>query len=180
VVLGYVISGPDNGTHMFAGDAQPPRCDGCGVVTDFTWVDPAHSVPSNTPDVSFTYDGRLIVSDAFRAIARRYAGAKFTPLAAAGFWLLTADAPVAFDAVRRKTQFSDFCESCRRFTVVAGATPAFLVDPNPLLNHFVRTDVEFGSRDELHPLVLVGPTLGDVLAEAGLTGLYLTPISDEQ
>jgi hypothetical protein len=163
---------------MFRGDAQPPRCDGCGVVTDFTWVDPAYSVPRNTPDLTYTYDNRLIVSDAFRAIALGYKGANFTPLAALGFWLLTAEASVAFDAARRKTQYSDFCEICRRFTVVAGATPVFLVDPNPLPNGFVRTDVEFGSRDELSPLVLVGPSLGDVLAEAGLTGLHLIPITD--
>jgi hypothetical protein len=41
---------------------------------------------------------------------------------------------------------------------------------------FFRTDVEFGSGDELHPMVVIGPDVGTALAAQGLRGLDLKPI----
>jgi hypothetical protein len=40
----------------------------------------------------------------------------------------------------------------------------------------MRTNIEFGSGDELSPLVLVGPGLADALRRGRLVGLDLMPI----
>jgi len=148
-------------------------------VLDHSWVDPSFALRAgHTPDVSFTYDGCLIVSDQFRAAINDFAGASFVPLPSQPGWsLLLAGPQVTFDSDRRKTRFTEFCEECRRFTSVAGATPVFLVDPViPLPDEVMRTDVEFGTGDELHALVLVGPGVADRLRREHLAGLDLAPI----
>ena len=87
---------------------------------------------------------------------------------------------LSFDAERRRTSRTEFCAACRRFTEVAGATPALLVDPPvPLPDEFMRTDIEFGSGDELHPLVIVGNEVAAAMRRAKLRGLKLEPVDNE-
>ncbi len=178
-VIGYVVFGPDNDTYMFQGDAQPARCATCRFVLDHGWVDPSYKLkPGRRPDVSYTYDGCLIVSDNFRAAAKGFAGGTYLSLPSQRGWsILLATRTVTFDTERRETSFDEFCDGCGRFTQVDGATPPFLLDPPvPLPDEFMRTDIEFGSGDELSPLVLVGPGLADALRRGRLVGLDLMPI----
>ena len=164
---------------MYGGDAQPPRCDACGFVLDHAWVDPSFAA-AHLLDVSFTYDGCLIVSDRFRAAVERFPGVSFVPLPSQTGWsLLLSTRPIAFDSERRRTRFGRYCEGCCRFTEVAGATPVFLVDPPiPLPDEIMRTDIEFGSGDELRPLIVVGPGVAEAIKHEGFTGLDLVPIDD--
>ena len=67
-----------------------------------------------------------------------------------------------------KRGFGGFCDGCRCFTEVAGATPAFLVDPPvPLPDEILRTDIEFGTGDELRPLIVVGTGVAEALHQDG-------------
>jgi hypothetical protein len=179
VIVGHLLRASDNDSYMYLGDAEPPRCASCGVVSDPRWVDPGFQLPPGKRlDASFTYDGRFVVSDAFRAAAKAFGGAEYAKLPSQPGWsLLLAAEIVRFDVEARGTKLSEFCPACSRFTVVAGATPVFLIaPPKPLPDVFLRTDVEFGTRDELRPLVLVGPGLADALIRARLTGLNLTAV----
>jgi hypothetical protein len=127
--------------------------------------------------VSFTYDGRLIVSDNFRSACKPFEGAVFCPLPALPGWhLLLATNVVAFDVVRRRTRFEPTCGSCRVPTAVAGAFPAFLIGSPVLSDAIFRTDVEFGSGDEMSPLLLVGTGVAEALRHQRLRGLELEPI----
>lgn len=163
---------------MYGGDASPPRCRECGYVRSPEWIDPAFTLPpGHRPDVSFTYDGRLIVSDNFRAACKSFQGTTFRPLPALPGWhLLLANDVVAFDVVRRQTRFGPTCSSCRTPSEAAGATPAFLTGSPVLADAFFRSDVEFGSGDEMHPLLLVGTGVAETLGRQRLTGLELMPI----
>ena len=96
-----------------------------------------------------------------------------------GFFVLDSQNEVAFDAARRGTKFDRKCGECGRFNVVAGAFPVFLVDAAPLPDVVWRTDVEFGTGDEQHPLILVGPMLARRLNDAKLSGVDLRPVVDD-
>jgi hypothetical protein len=177
VVLGHLLRGADDDSYMLAGDAAHPTCDVCGVKVDPSWVDPAF-VPSGRWDFATTYDGYTIVSDRFRAAAADAGGAFIDLVSAPGFYVLDVHETVEFDATRRRTRFEDFCRGCDRYLQVAGATPVFLLSRTVLPDRIVRTDVLFGSFDELHPLLLVGPGLAARLTAASLAGLQVVEVGE--
>lgn len=175
-VLGYCVLGPDNDLHMLGWDAPHPVCPRCGIAVDKEWVDPGFKLAKTRYDLSYTMDGYVIVSERFRGFAHGR-GARFIPLpSSGGFYSLRVDEVVPFDTKRRRTRFEDRCDECSRFQTVVGATPVFLVNDTPLPDRFVRTDVEFGSGDEWHPLILVGSGLRDDLHAARLSGLEFLPV----
>jgi len=159
---------------MLRGDAPHPACRGCGIATDRLWVDPSFALAS-APDASYTYDGYLIVSQRFREVLGE-ADVRYVELpCSAGFYSLTVARQVRFDAQRRGTSFNNPCPECGRYYDVAGAIPVFLLDEvGP--EDIARTDVEFGSADEQHPLILLGVAVGLRLTAAGLTGVDLLTI----
>jgi hypothetical protein len=87
---------------------------------------------------------------------------------------------VRFDPVARATRFTHWCDGCRRFTQVAGLTPVYLAEWQPIPERFVVTDVSFGSGNELGPAILVGPELGRRMARGRYKGLELEPISQRE
>ncbi len=173
MVVGFVISGPDNGADMTDGAHGPTSRGRCQHVIDLGVVNPEMKLPPATPDVSFTYDGYLIVSERVRSILD--CDGELLPLPAApGFYSVAPTDQVAFDAVRRKTRFEDPCPVCGDFQSVVGATPVYLLVDAPLGAGLYRTDICFGS--ELRwPLVVVGPRLAETLEAANLSGLSLHP-----
>jgi hypothetical protein len=178
VIFGFTLSGPDNDSHMVVGAPDAPRCAKCGFAVDHTWINPRFTLTVKRWDVSFTYDGYLIVSQRFRDVLG-VRGSVYRDLPAQpSFFAVTAERQVEFDAERRRTRFSLFCDGCQRFTQVAGATPVFLKDEARLPDELRRTDVVFGSNDGQHPLLLVGPGLAADLRRADLAGLELLAIDD--
>jgi len=177
LILGYLIVPADNGAYMLRGPSTPVRCEGCSFAVNHRWIDPHFELRRETFDISTTYDGYVIASARFCEMVSSK-GAECIPLQLAPqFSVLFAREVIAFDAVRRRTRFLDKCPLCGHYRAVAGATPVYLVDDVPVPNRLVRSDVEFGSGDERHPLLLVGTELGDELASASLAGLALEPIS---
>ena len=154
-------------------------CSTCGLVVDRSWIDPAFELRDSRFDASYTYDGYLIVSDRFRLLTDG-PGARFIPLPSSpGFYSLVVDDRVQFDAVRRKTVFEQPCGECGRFFTVVGATPVVLKVHGPLGNQLYRTDIEFGTGNEQHPLILVGPDLAARLQEESLAGVDLQPVTGD-
>jgi hypothetical protein len=82
----------------------------------------------------------------------------FVPLPAdKDFFVLRLSKVLPFDAQRRKTRFEDPCPTCGAFYSMIGATPVFLRDvTEPIQEGFFRSDLEFASGPEQHPLILVG------------------------
>jgi hypothetical protein len=176
--VGYVLSGPDNDSYMLRGPGSAPVCSSCGLLTDATWVDPDFELVDDRFDVSYTYDGYLIVSERFRAIAEG-PGTQFIELAGVrAFYSLVADDVVPFDAARRKTRFEQLCVECGRYFVVAGATPAYLRIEANLPDQLFRTDIEFGTGNEQSPLIIVGSGMANRLLAGNLVGLDLAPVRD--
>ena len=162
-VIGYLLSGPDNDSYMYQGWKEADRCPVCEAVLDHTTLNPAFVLNRDAYDVSYTYDGACIVSEVVQRILSPYPGVDLRPLPHnPGFHLLNVDNVIDFDVERRTTRFERFCPGCQRFRSVAGGKPAFLRAAT-LPDGVYRTDVEFGTDDERHPLVIVSHGLRDKL-----------------
>lgn len=160
------------------------RCDICHELLE------KHNTPltelvitKRTLDISITYDGIYIASNRFRRVYEKYAlkGLKLSQLPNdIEFFSLKATRSLEFDTVRRKTRFVDKCSHCGLFESVVGATPVFL-KPGYCIEEqeFVRSDLEFGSGDEKHPLLMCGGFAASVLIDEGLGGLNLESVATD-
>jgi len=160
------------------------RCDSCGELVS-KWDEPLLGViiKKRKFDISITYDGVLIASEMFKSVyaANNLSGLEFRRLPDdIPFLAIHAKRAVEFEAERRKTRFIKPCQYCGRFESVVGATPVFLKAGSEVGDHeFVRTDLEFGSGDEKHPLMICGNAAAKAICDAKLKGLDLIPIEED-
>lgn len=179
--VGYLFFGHDNMSYAFAESHNFPRC-ACGLHNDkWKHVPLCLQLMKKGLDVSTTYDGAKIVSQRVHQlyVDEGWTGLEFRPLPMEpGYFQIIATTSVTFDAIRRKTRFIDPCPSCGRFRSVSGATPVFLKDPNNTIPRkgFARSDLEFGTGTEMHPLMMCGVEVGRRLKAAKLKGLDLEQI----
>lgn len=156
-----------------------PRYSACGELLEKNvgLVEDAH-VSNVLFDVSSTYDGIEIVSERFKIVCEKnkLKGLVFTSLNNHELlYAIRAIRIVQFDTERRATRFGKYCESCRQYSSVAGATPAYLKKGESIDDmEFVRTDIEFGSGDEKSPLLLCGESARQVLLASDLRGLEVS------
>jgi hypothetical protein len=157
------------------------RCGTCRELID-KWSAPLAGivVKKRKYDIAITYDGLVTVSGRFKLSyeSARLSGLDFHQLPDdPEFFAITAVRMVRCDSGRRKTDFIDRCPRCGRFESVVGATPVYLKDGTAIgETEFVRTDLEFGSGDEKHPLLLCGDGAAKALSKAKLKGLDFIPI----
>ena len=198
MTLGFLVGMHDDDSYMLGPDTYKPEpsvfydwrfgkdgvphpatCGTCGRKTDPDYVSPVFRVKRRNRDITCTYDGYTLVSRRFKDVCEgaSCAGAVFVPLPAdeAFFWL-RSDRTIAFDAVARGTRFEKPCPACGTFYSVVGATPVRLRNAIPLGEGFYRTDLEFGSGHEQHPLLIVGVRTAEMLKAATLKGLELRKI----
>ena len=130
-------------------------------------------------DLSLTYDGILVASNRFAEIYNTTGleGLLIRQLPSdPEFNLVKATRAVCFDYVKRKTRFGNRCPLCGLYDSVVGATPVFLKTGTVVKDReFVRSDLEFGSSDEKHPLLLCGHAAAEALVAASLKGVVVVP-----
>ena len=166
-----------------ASRSEVHRCDACGELTS-KWDEPLVGlvIKKRRLDISLTYDGVLIASHRFKSTydANDLSGLVFRQLPDdRDFFAIHALKVIEFDAERRKTQFITPCPRCRIFESVVGATPVILKAGSEVgTTEFVRTDLEFGSGDEKHPLLICGEDVAETLSNAKLNGLELIAIKE--
>lgn len=169
------IIGPDCGNPMYGEASQVGRCSSCGLVTQGNYVNPTFKLKRRKFDLSYTTDGCCIVSSKFvnslgglSVSGLRYASLPADP----GFFRILPEKVLKFDSVRRNTQFLDICSVCGRFESVVGAHPVFLIPGQAIEPAVVyRTDLEFGSGDEKHPVLIAGPAAADKMRKSRLSGV---------
>jgi hypothetical protein len=178
-MIGYELTADDDGSRMFdVGESSRERCPTCGRPWDESAINPVYVPRKRRRDALATIDGRLIVSDRLAGDLRD-AGATLIALPATDrFFELRSEEVVVFDAQRAGTRCLNRCAICERYFDVVGAYPIILRPPypNPLPDRVVRTDLQFASGEEQHPLFLVGPNLGQRLLQQEFAGLELQPI----
>jgi hypothetical protein len=146
------------------GVPHPSTCGRCGRKTDTDYISPTFRVRRRNEDLVATCDGYVLASRRLRDYCVRQAlpGVAFASLPADDeFFCLRSNRIVQFDAEARRTRFENFCEDCRGFYNVIGATPTFLKRGAASLSAgFYRTDLEFGSGPEQGPLIIVAEPTG--------------------
>lgn len=159
------------------------RCQACGELLA-KWDEPLSQLvlKKRKYDISATYDGVTVVSERFKMVyeENNLSGLVFRQLPDdSAFFAIYPSRAVEFDAQRRKTRFIKPCPQCGHFESVVGATPVYLkVGVEIGERQFVRTDLEFGSLDEKHPLLLCGEYAAHALSKAMLKGLDLIPVGE--
>lgn len=154
------------------------RCKSCGeLLTKWEECPDDIEIRNKSYDVSLTYDGVVVVSEAFRQVYDKggLTGLRFKRLRCTPpLYYVWATRSVEFDSERSGTRFFDRCGSCGRYKTVVGTTPVFL-RPESFVGsrEFVRTDIEFASGDEKHPLLLCGGNAARALNSRDLKRLYL-------
>ena len=159
------------------------RCLKCGELLN-KWEEEIRGVrvKKRRFDVSVTYDGVTIVSSAFRKWyeSAGIEGLVITPLPDdPDFASIVTTTVVAFDSLRRHTRFLNACDLCGRYKEVIGANPVFLKPGHVVpARGFCGTDIEFGSGDGKHPLLLCGAETANLIVRAKLRGCTLFPIEN--
>lgn len=174
----FKLSAEDNDLIFFGDRHDVKRCPACSALLD-KWNEDLSRVPIRRApkyDVSYSNSGVYVVTKRFRTCVEgnSLTGLEFTPLQT-GLFSIRPKVSVPFDATRRGTQFLKQCQVCGQYESVVRASPVFLAGNTVIPERgFVRTDLEFGSFDEKHPLVLCGSEAAEVLRGANLKGLMLT------
>jgi hypothetical protein len=179
-IVAYQITGNDNGAHYFREAPESVFCPACDSVNDPTYVPTRLLHVRSRYPFSYTYDNRPIATEAFRnyCLERDPDGLEFVRVnAAPELYVMSAKRIVEFDAQKRRTKFIRPCDVCGRFTEVIGASPGFLRNVDtPLDCRFYRSDLEFGSRRNKHPVLLVGPELRYGLEKHKFKSMYFHPV----
>lgn len=177
-MIGYSVYGRDNDTYCFRDRSDVKRCPQCKHLLQKWSEDLSGIILSKVRyDVSYSYDGVLIVSQKFKSVyeSEGLKGLSFDPMFG-GFFRIRPLNEVVFDVERRKTRYINQCSVCQHYESVVGASPVFLKVSELSSKEFVRTDVEFGTSDEKHPLVLCGVEAGKVLLRSQLKGLDIEEV----
>ena len=202
-MLGFQLDYPDNNSYAFRADkpktkaakiTQPIAPDFSGTPSEGVnrctvcrellskWDESLQGlvIRKRKYDISTTYDGLSVASSRFKKV---YTENKLTGLVYRQlpddpeFFGVFSDQTVHFDAQRRGTKFGPVCPQCGRHFHVTGADPVMLkAGVNIPDLGFVRTDLEFGTGDEKHYLLLCGRKAGAILGKAKLKGLISKPI----
>jgi hypothetical protein len=171
-----VLSAQDNNTFFFE-DPLPDGvcCPQCGTCLDYAYAPRKLSYgPLRRYDVSYTYDGRLILSA--RAVDKL--GLRDRPEEIhlvelehnPSVYYAMPTRVIAFDPAARQTRFEEPCACCDSFESVVGATPAYLKGNGLPGRGFFRTDLAFASGREKTPLVLMDDETAKTISQARLSG----------
>ena len=181
LTLCFDISCEDNLSWMYRGQSHG-RCDKCGLLLDRTTANPNFELKNKAFDLSSTYDNRLIASDRFRRFCddSGYSEVAYVDLPSEPGWYMLLVDPMRmleFDSSRRRTRFGPICDQCEQYSYAAGAHPAYLKGvEQPLLDGFYRSDIEFGSGDELSPLLFCGIETKEKLLRANFRDIDFEPV----
>lgn len=165
-------------------DTAADRCEACGVMFN-KWQMPLDGakIRKKTYDAQHFLDGFMVVSEKFKEVYTQHhlKGLDFHPLPASpGFYMIYPSREVTIDVSRSSSlQFCEYCDACERYGEIVGPSSIKLVAGTTIDDdEFVRTDIEFSRRDELHPLILCGPVAMRALRSVKLKGLDLGPMRD--
>jgi hypothetical protein len=176
----YIVYGQHNDLYFFDERTDLHRCAACGHMLS-KWEADLTVVPIKKYrryDVGTSYDGVRVVSKRFKSLYEDsgMTGLLFTPLEH-DLYAIRAQDVVLYDQHCQGTRFEDKCEVCGEYESVVRGTPVCLMPGAsvPALG-FVRTDLEFATKDEKHPLTICGDEAAKILKAAKLKGLSLEKV----
>ncbi len=174
MVAGKILRGADNNSFMH--ETYPHCCKTCGYPVKQE-VNPGFRLKQKRYDVSYTYDGYLIVSEKFKNYCTdmNFKNIVFEELPMEpGFYVVTVHKIITLNYTKREVKFIDKCDECGRYAEVIGATPSFIDDESELKDsEFYRSDMDFGSYERKSPLIIMNNNLANKITIKRFKGLYL-------
>lgn len=160
---------------------EAPHCRACSRVESVVEGIAADGAFAPRFDVSKSFDGAIVVSDAFRDVCVDVPGITFTPLSGGGHWTAEVDRVVAIEPFESHVRWGPPCEACDQPRYVTRSGPLRLQADGTLPSGFSCTDVEFGDTADFGPsrpvrlrsLVLVDRATARLLKSASLLGIHL-------
>ena len=181
MILGYSLSVPDNDHYMLENIVLSP-CAKYKNVYDLNIIDPNFIIRKPVPNISYTYDGFLIVSGLFKKFCEdeKYIGIEFIklPLSINFYWFKIQNI-LEFDSDVRKTKFLKYDAACDGYEEIIGATPVCLKKHIEIEDGFFRTDICFGSYAKKSPVELIGKSTKKKLEDSGFKEIYFKEILDK-
>ncbi len=177
MVVGKILEGQDNKNFMH--NVYPHCCHECNYPTKQE-INDDFQIKCRNYDVSYTYDGYLIVSKKFKLYCenKNYNNIMFYRLPKeTEFYCVAVNKALELDYKKREVKFINKCHICGRYAEVIGATPAFIKDKNLLTNNdFYKSSVDFGSFEGKSPLIILNNEMAQELLKQKFKGLYFDDI----
>lgn len=153
-------------------------------VLDPTWIDPEFRLAKRTLDLTTTYDGCEVASNAFAEFCEAIPGIGFAPLPSEpDFVVVRIDQTVRIDSVANGTRIGERCHECEqpRFVVRPGALN--FIDGEQLRPGLSRTDLGFGDTadfgssqpNHLGGVIIANEETGLLLNAAEFRGVHAFP-----
>ncbi len=157
------------------------HCSDCSRVLDDAVVEPGPNASSPAFDISVTYDGCVIASDAFVEACSGLPGAEFTPIdALRGFSALRVDRVVRLERFDSHARAGQTCPECGGPRYATRSGPIHLEEGETLQSGFSRTDLVFGDTADfgpeqpirLQPVILVDEESARSIKASELSGIH--------
>ena len=192
MVTAKILGGGDNNSYMY-NPAYPHCCSSCHFATkqevnpDFRLSRQRYDVAyinlrpvRKQYDVSYTYDGYLIVSKRFKQFCEEklYQNAIFHSIPQEmDFYFFESSKVIPIDYARRPVDFIDFCKVCNRYAEVIGMSKnhiqqGFVMEENT----FYRSEYDFGSHNHKSPLIIVSLQIAKDLKAQKFKGLFFDDV----
>lgn len=179
MVVAKLLRGDDNRSFMYYD--YPDCCTKCHYTVKRS-ISPDFKLKRKQYDVSYTYDGYLIVSKRFKSFCeeKEYSNVTFHGLVnEPDFYCLESCEVVSLDYERRKVKFIDLCDKCGRYAEVIGATPSYIENNFEMKeNTFYRSEFDFGSYNRKSPLIIIGNEMAEEMLKMKFKGLYFKDVLD--
>ena len=190
MIIGYLLYGPDNGSHMYEDASGLRVCGKCGYKTDYDYVNPDLKISRRAYDFSSTYDGCDIVSLKFKEFCMRekYTGVEFMELPSDPvFFFLIVRNMLIFDLEKRNSLhennpvfFDKQCNMCGNYKTIVRPMPAYFKDvSSPLADGLYRSDLTFASGHAKSPLIIAGVDTYKKMKREKFRGIYAKEIKTE-
>lgn len=178
MVVAKILLGSDNDSYMYTCN-YPNCCEVCHYVIK-QQVTSNFKLKKRNYDISYTYDGYLIVSKRFKKYCefKNYRNLIFHTIDnEPEFFFMESTQIIPLDYKRREVMFIDLCSVCNRYAEVIGATPSYLESEFEIeKNRFYRSEYEFGSYNYKSPLIIVSLEIATDLANQKFRGLYFKDV----
>lgn len=178
IIVGYRLSAIDNHAYFFDDAPDSIFCEKCGCCIDDTYL-PEELKVGNRSDISYTYDGRLIVSLRFKEyIESLLFDVDFLPVDQNGkLFLMKPKDIIKYEAYKKLNR----CDKCNQYFDQVMPDPTFYDETGCILEKGIFfTSTSFGSGKEKSPSIILGIETASVISDAVKTfkfrGADISPI----
>jgi hypothetical protein len=179
-MLAYSLSGSDNSLYFFDDPPEGVLCSNCKTCLNLYYLPSEMTIHKSIKyDISFTYDGRPLVSTRFKEFceAREYEGLNFFQVSREPcYFYFLPEILLQFDDYRRQTRFEKKCEVCGNYESIVGATPPYLKEKGEIKKGIFRTDLMFGSAHRKFPRIIIGTETYQAMVKKKFRGIWFHPV----